>query len=152
MHWYLEGLRRYATFSGRASREEFWQYQGVALIGLLVMSGLTFTVPWLGSLLANVFLAATVVPSLAVAVRRLHDTGRSGAILGLVVFLDFSQYGTWLVVAYTQGQALWAWGLAIANTIGGYLLSLLLFGLLCLASEPGANRYGAAAPHRPGGR
>jgi len=96
MDWYMAVLKKYAEFSGRARRREYWMFVlinfliGCALgvIGALV-HGLSF-LSWLYSL-------AVLVPSIAVSVRRLHDTGRSGwwlligliPLIGLIVLIVF---------------------------------------------------------------
>lgn len=75
-------LRRYATFSGRAQRPEFWWFTLFTIlvgIGLGVLDALVFGFGEEGgrplSLLASL---ALLLPGLAVSVRRLHDVGRSG--------------------------------------------------------------------------
>jgi uncharacterized membrane protein YhaH (DUF805 family) len=82
MNWYLEGLRKYAVFSGRARRREFWMFELInslitlALFVIAVVAGkLGF-----GYLLGLPFLyaLATTIPSFAKLVRRLHDTNHSG--------------------------------------------------------------------------
>ena len=74
-------LLKYATFSGRARRAEFWLftlfYTAVALIAYVVSLSLGLSAP--DSVIASeVWYLAVALPSLAVWVRRLHDTGRSG--------------------------------------------------------------------------
>mgnify|MGYP001607470888 CR=1 FL=1 len=91
MHWYFEVLRKFATFNGRARRREYWTFQLVNLlivIALAVVDELTGTFDedvGLG-LLSGLYLLAILLPSFAVQVRRLHDTGRSGwwILVGLV--------------------------------------------------------------------
>ena len=91
-------LNKYATFSGRARRSEYWWwYLFVSIVFLvagildravgLTYSDLTLGGGWIATIAAIVFL----VPNLAVAVRRLHDTGRSGwwLLIGLVPFVGF---------------------------------------------------------------
>ena len=86
-------LNKYATFSGRARRSEYWWWYLFVTIVLVVggdprpRSGLTYsdlTVGggWIATIAGIVFL----IPNLAVAVRRLHDTGRTGwwLLIGLV--------------------------------------------------------------------
>ena len=96
MDWFLTVVQdHYADFSGRARRKEYWMFQLVSvgiILGLLFLTGVLGTV---SETLAMVGAAAYVlaalglmVPSLAVAVRRLHDTGRSGWWY-LVVFVPF---------------------------------------------------------------
>ncbi|GKU77157.1 DUF805 domain-containing protein [Paenibacillus sp. L3-i20] len=77
MSWYTEVLKQYATFTGRARRKEYWMFVLFnAIIGLLLYS-LTFISETLLFVYA-IYLLAVLVPSLAVIVRRLHDTNRSG--------------------------------------------------------------------------
>ena len=91
MKWYLLALKKYAVFSGRATRKEFWLFVLVNfLVGMLVgllsgfVAGITghMEIGIAGSLLYTV---ATLLPALALTVRRLHDTGRSA--WWLLVFL-----------------------------------------------------------------
>ena len=82
-------FRKYADFSGRARRSEFWYF---SLFCGLVSAALTAI---LGDLLGGLFSLATLVPSLAVAWRRMHDIGKSGAwsffalvpVVGFIVVL-----------------------------------------------------------------
>ncbi len=64
-------LSRYATFSGRASRPEFWWFFLFQILASVAASMLGDTVAALVSL-------ALLLPALAVGVRRLHDIGKSG--------------------------------------------------------------------------
>ena len=91
MSWYLEVLQKYAVFDGRARRKEYWMF---ILINLLVSVMLvaidnligTFS-PQVGAgLLQGLYSLAILIPTLAVTVRRLHDTGRTGwwILIGLV--------------------------------------------------------------------
>jgi uncharacterized membrane protein YhaH (DUF805 family) len=115
MSWFLTVLKKYAVFSGRAQRAEYWYY---ILFYILIGIGLTFIDyvtgtydPETGSgLTVSLFALATFLPSLAVAVRRLHDTDRSG----------------WWVL------------IALIPVIG----SLVLLVFLVLDSSPGDNQYG----------
>ena len=73
MHWYVEVLKKYAIFRGRARRKEYWMFIlfFYAFWGVLVLIEPTET-------LSSLYLLAGIVPGFAVAVRRLHDTNRSG--------------------------------------------------------------------------
>jgi uncharacterized membrane protein YhaH (DUF805 family) len=115
MKWYFRALKKYATFSGRARRREYWafvflnSFVGVAftllawIIGLVVGrvelgDGRTASVMAVGShvgILASIaYMLALLIPSYAVVVRRMHDTGRSGwwilfPVIGFIyLFLD----------------------------------------------------------------
>jgi uncharacterized membrane protein YhaH (DUF805 family) len=76
MNWFVEVLKKYAVFSGRARRQEYWMFTLIAsliYLGLVVLGlAMDTEVPEL------VFALAIFLPSLGVSVRRLHDTGRSG--------------------------------------------------------------------------
>ena len=94
MEWYLKVMNQYADFSGRARRKEYWMY---TLIYCLVVYSIYFTGIWLMAstsflmvLMAIVTILGLVhfIPSLAVTVRRLHDTGKSGWWL-LIAFIPF---------------------------------------------------------------
>lgn len=84
MHWYADVLRKYADFSGRARRQEYWMFTLVNIIITIVvfLVANVIRIPWLGVL----YSVAVIIPSLAVGVRRLHDTGRSGWWL-LIAFI-----------------------------------------------------------------
>ncbi|MCK6426213.1 MAG: DUF805 domain-containing protein [Burkholderiaceae bacterium] len=90
MSWFVAVLRQYATFRGRAGRREFWSFALVYLLIALVLALLddiagTGDGRAGGGLLSSLFALGTLLPSLAVAVRRLHDTGRSGGWLLLLL-------------------------------------------------------------------
>ncbi|MBO4254267.1 DUF805 domain-containing protein [Streptomyces griseorubiginosus] len=79
MSWFLEVLKKYAVFNGRARRKEYWMYTlfvGIIYVVLSVLSVATKSSAF--SILLVIFWLAILLPSLAVGVRRLHDTGRSG--------------------------------------------------------------------------
>ncbi|MFJ9109436.1 DUF805 domain-containing protein [Streptomyces sp. NPDC102283] len=89
MNWYLAVLKNYAGFSGRARRKEYWMF---ALISFVVSLVLTIIGNLIGAdFLSYIYAVAILVPSLAVAVRRLHDTGRSGwwLLIGIVPLVGF---------------------------------------------------------------
>ncbi|MEM6344484.1 MAG: DUF805 domain-containing protein [Bacteroidota bacterium] len=83
MEWYLKALKSYADFSGRARRKEYWMY---ILFHLLILLALAFSSSLaegvmginVGAMVIMIYALGTVIPTLAVMVRRLHDTNRSG--------------------------------------------------------------------------
>jgi D-xylose transport system ATP-binding protein len=89
MSWYLEVLKKYAVFSGRASRPEFWYFTLVNVIVYAVFVAISLASPTLGSILYLLYVLAVFVPSLGVAIRRLHDIDRSGwwILIALVPFI-----------------------------------------------------------------
>ncbi len=102
MNWFLLALKKYATFTGRAQRAEFWYFTlftSLIFIGLSIIDVITgsfVTEAGMGSL-GGLYSLAILIPSLAVGVRRLHDTGRSGwwlligliPLIGCIVLLIF---------------------------------------------------------------
>ncbi|HEV7802196.1 MAG TPA: DUF805 domain-containing protein [Burkholderiales bacterium] len=89
MNWYLQVLKRYAEFSGRASRTEFWMFTLVNFIVVVVLSLLDSFIGF--GLLGMIYGLGVLIPSLAVSVRRLHDTNRSGwwLLIGLIPVIGF---------------------------------------------------------------
>ena len=91
MNWYLGVLKKYAIFGGRARRKEYWYFFLFSLLISIVLSiidGATGSFdPETGlGLLSGVYSLAVLIPTLAVGVRRLHDTNRSGwwLLIGLI--------------------------------------------------------------------
>jgi uncharacterized membrane protein YhaH (DUF805 family) len=69
---------KYADFTGRARRSEYWYWTLAVLIAYVVCLVFLAIVKPLGLVLIIVLVLGVIVPGLAVSVRRLHDTGRSG--------------------------------------------------------------------------
>lgn len=106
MQWYLKVVRdNYANFDGRARRMEYWMFELINLI-LIVALGIVWAIVSAvtrSAGLSILFIAlyclyalAMIIPSLAVSVRRMHDTGRSGWWL-LINFVPFIG-GIWFLV------------------------------------------------------
>lgn len=76
---FVEVIRnRYADFEGRAGRTEYWSFTLFNAFILFLIAGLDAALGFEGpAILAILYLAATIVPSVAVLVRRLHDTNKS---------------------------------------------------------------------------
>jgi uncharacterized membrane protein YhaH (DUF805 family)/uncharacterized membrane protein YeaQ/YmgE (transglycosylase-associated protein family) len=116
MNWYLEVLKKYAVFGGRARRKEYWYF---VLFNIIIIIVLTFIDVMTGTynqqanigLLSGIYILVVLIPGIGVAVRRLHDTDRSG---------------WWLLIG-------------LIPLIGGIVL--LVFMLQ--DSKPGANQYGS---------
>jgi len=102
MQWLKEVIAKYATFRGRARRREYWRYilyYVIAFVALVLVDMLTGTFNMESQLgfLSGLFLLFMLIPSVAVAVRRLHDTERSGwwvllallPLIGQLVLLFF---------------------------------------------------------------
>jgi uncharacterized membrane protein YhaH (DUF805 family) len=83
-------FRKYVDFSGCASRSEFWWWVLFTVVVSLVFRSVSYSLSWAFSL-------ATLLPNIAVGVRRLHDTNRSGwwlllyllPVIGWIVLIVF---------------------------------------------------------------
>ena len=116
MTWYLLVLKKYAVFSGRSSRKEFWYFSlisfliAIVLVVADVMAG-TFDAETGIGLLGGIYAIAVLIPIIAVSVRRLHDTDRSG---------------WWLLIAFIP-------------LIG----AIVIIVFWAQDSQPGENQYGS---------
>jgi uncharacterized membrane protein YhaH (DUF805 family) len=103
MNWFVTVLKKYAVFSGRAQRAEYWYFvlfYILIIIGLSIIDGVvgTFDEETGIGILGALFVLGMFLPSLAVTVRRLHDTDRSGwwillnliPIVGALIVLIFT--------------------------------------------------------------
>ena len=96
MEWATLPLKRYAEFTGRSRRKEYWTFFLLVLVSSFVigtiegMLGLSGMIGSYGPL-SWLFMLAVLVPSIAVGIRRLHDIGKTGwlILLGLIPFVGF---------------------------------------------------------------
>lgn len=101
MRWYLKCIKQhYADFNGRASRQEFWMYTLVNVLIYVVVAAVFSAIGL--RFVAGIYALATLLPSLAVGARRLHDIGKSGwfQLISIIPIV-----GLYLIVLYaTEGQ------------------------------------------------
>jgi uncharacterized membrane protein YhaH (DUF805 family) len=96
VYWYLEVLKKYAVFSGRARRKEYWMFVLFNVIVSIVLFAIGRAIG--AEFLQGLYSLAVLLPGLGVAVRRLHDTDRSGwwllialvPLVGAIVLLVFT--------------------------------------------------------------
>jgi len=109
MYWYLKVIKdNYANFSGRARRREYWMFVLIQLIILILVISYAslvddlFGSPVVGSIL-GFYVLATLIPWLALNVRRLHDTGKSGGyiFINLIPIIGRIWY---VVLVATEGE------------------------------------------------
>ena len=147
-------LEKYADFTGRASRPEFWWYVLALVVAFIVVGilerigGVAHMFWYTWGPLTLLLRLATIVPSLAVTARRLHDTNRSG----WWVLLPLVPECLAMFMAITTAGAVMAGG-GIGAAVGGGILTGLI-GLVALAGavvlivfcampgQAGDNRYG----------
>ena len=154
MKWFIKGIRNYVNFSGRARRKEYWNFFLFAFIFGLVFSLVDAVLFWIPvtesadrSIFSTIFSLFIFLPNLAVSVRRLHDTGRSGKSLMWCYIAAF----VWVVlliccVAASMGN-LSALPLALIvvlwGTTGGILVwSIFFLVWFCTPGTSGDNKYG----------
>ena len=113
MNYYVECIKKYVVFSGRARRKEYWMFvlfNCLIFTGIGIICGIVGTSVTFSANLANIYSLGMLLPGLAVSSRRLHDTDRSAL---------------WLLLGFVP-------------FIGG----IVLFIFMCLDSTPGENRFG----------
>lgn len=167
MKWFLKCIRHYADFNGRARRKEYWMF--VLITGLIGMPiamlrelfgnntalegmwgaqesmGLASTSSTVLSVVVNVIYLLwslfILVPSIAVMVRRLHDTGRSGKMLIPLIVLEI----IFLILAVGTGIAP-TMAMSILLVVTGILFLAVVVWVFVLTVKPGdigPNRYGS---------
>ena len=95
MEYFLGAYKKYADFTGRARRKEFWMFVLFYFIVSIVLGIVDSIIGF--QLLGLLFSLGSLIPSLAIGARRLHDTGRSGwwqllyliPLIGLIIMIVF---------------------------------------------------------------
>jgi uncharacterized membrane protein YhaH (DUF805 family) len=164
-------FRKYITFSGRASRSEYWWFFLFIILGSIVAGFLDALLFGAGSYeaeisdtsagltaesdgpLATVFSLATVIPSIAAGWRRMHDSGRSGLYL-LYPLIAMIGVGSFAAITGAMGGLLPGPDVPATDPSGLILIVLILAGIvlalsplfvlwwLTRPSTPGPNPYG----------
>jgi uncharacterized membrane protein YhaH (DUF805 family) len=117
MHYYLDVLKKYCVFSGRASRSEFWFFVLFNVVISLIFNALVFAcsdssgMTMLFTSLSYIYSLAVLLPGIGVSVRRLHDIGKGGG---------------WFCISFIP--------------IIGWIWAIVLYAT---PTEPGENRFGA---------
>jgi|TARA_B110000908_G_scaffold135210_1_gene159943 uncharacterized membrane protein YhaH (DUF805 family) len=108
MNWYLKVLKQYADFNGRARRKEYWMFvlfnTIFSILAMIFDNVFGIAIEGIGyGPIYLLYVLAMMIPSLAVAVRRLHDVGKSGwmILISLIPIIG----GIWLLVLFvTDGN------------------------------------------------
>jgi uncharacterized membrane protein YhaH (DUF805 family) len=140
-------MEKYADFNGRAPRAEYWWFALALVIAYVVIGivegivGIQHMIFYSYGPLSALLWLATLVPSIAVGVRRLHDTNRSGwwILLPIVPYCLALAIGGPAILAGGLGAGL---GIAMLFMFAGLICALLLLYFFVLPSTPGENRYG----------
>ncbi|WP_419807348.1 DUF805 domain-containing protein [Sphingomonas sp.] len=165
MEWMLMPLKRYAQFSGRSRRQEFWMffllqfliYFALTIIAFVIGAGAAgmssagstpgsaglvgmFAALGIFFLVYLVIAFGLLIPNIAVAVRRLHDTNRSGLWLLLMIVPYVLGYILAFMGAASQSTAIA--GLGGIITLVGLIGAIVLLVFYCLPGTVGPNQYG----------
>jgi uncharacterized membrane protein YhaH (DUF805 family) len=163
MNWMLLPLKRYAEFSGRSRRMEYWMFQLFMFLVYMAMVVLMMVVGGGAMMMASgdpsgalaaggavmlifglycVFALAMFIPSLAVSVRRLHDTNRSGWwILAPIAGYAIMVVGGLMAAASPDNPGLGG-VLAMVGIVAVLGLGLTLLVFMFLEGTRGPNNYG----------
>lgn len=111
MDWYVQVLTKYAEFNGRATRSEYWYFTLINFVAIFALSFIDgfvgiFSINGNVGLFAGLYSLLVLVPYLAVTVRRLHDTNRSGwwLLLEFVPVLGSLVLFIWMVLDSQAGE------------------------------------------------
>jgi uncharacterized membrane protein YhaH (DUF805 family) len=107
MHYYTDVLKKYVEFDGRASRKEYWMFTFMNTLVYVVVSFVAGAVlpQSLGGVVTGLYALAILLPSIAVGIRRLHDTNRSGwwLLIGIIPFIGALVLLVFFVLDSTPG-------------------------------------------------
>jgi uncharacterized membrane protein YhaH (DUF805 family) len=140
-------LQKYADFTGRASRPEYWWYVLALVIASVVVRivegifGVSHMLFYTYGPLSALLWLATIVPSLAVGTRRLHDTDRSGWWL-LICVVPYALMVLAGVMAVMGGGLLAVCGMMGLIGFVALIGACVLIYFMVLPGSPGQNRYG----------
>jgi uncharacterized membrane protein YhaH (DUF805 family) len=165
MEWMILPLRRYAQFSGRATRREFWMWVLFYILCVIVLSildgllglgghtsygeshyggpgmtGYGYGAGVRGGILTWIFVIAVLIPNIAVAVRRLHDTDRSG--WWLLVWLVPYVIGLGVIGAGAAGAGSGLLMIGGLLAFVGFVGAIVLLVWYCMRGTRGPNRFG----------
>ena len=140
MQWYIDVLKKYAVFDGRARRKEYWMFVLFNVIASIILSildkilgldfgsGSTSSSGWL----STIYSLAVLLPTIGVAIRRMHDTNRSG----------------WWILINLVPCIGWIWFIVLAAQEG--VAGDNQYGPDPKAAERGQGFGGPAGPAEPG--
>lgn len=148
MHWIKEPFRRCFDYSGRSRRMEYWSYALFVFVTMSVIGFIETKMGWSrpaapgaspgdreGGILSSIVMLALVIPGLAVAVRRLHDSDRAGWWLALpaapILF--------WIVALIGEFNSPDLFKPVVVAIV---VAPLIVLAFMCLPGTRGPNRFG----------
>ncbi|MFJ3826309.1 DUF805 domain-containing protein [Streptomyces nodosus] len=104
MNWYVDVLKKYAVFTGRARRKEYWMYTLFSVIASIVLAVVDAVIGT--QILDWLYTIAVLLPTLGVTIRRLHDTDRAGwwVLIGIIPLVGSIVLLVFLATEGTPGE------------------------------------------------
>jgi uncharacterized membrane protein YhaH (DUF805 family) len=96
LNYFVKVLKNYVNFNGRARRSEYWYFTLVSIIISIILMFADSAIGSAEGILGLIFSFGTIIPSIAVGVRRMHDLGKSGWYILIPIYN--------LILACTNGQ------------------------------------------------
>lgn len=136
IEYYILAFQKYAQFSGRSTRSEYWWF----IVGNVIIA----TVLWFINIdiLLNILSLVIFIPYLAVRARRLHDVGKTGWLQLLGIVAELLLPSLVILLALTSGRVQSVQIILIIPIIFLLISIIWLFILTIRDSTPGANKYG----------
>jgi len=141
VQWAIRPLKKYSVFSGRAPRAEYWWFSLGVILWVVVFDFLERLAPDT-DLLSAIFNLAIVVPSIAVTVRRLHDTDRPGwwMLIFVAPVVIVTTAAVWIGISGAEPDSLSTLFLVMGFAIIADVIALFVF--MARPGTDGPNRYG----------
>lgn len=138
-------FQKYATFSGRARRSEYWYFALFNFLIGLVLAIIGKMLPFL-AILSSLYGLAILIPGIAISVRRLHDIGKSGWTM-LIYLIPAIIYGVLLsimLIKHFEGEEpnLTLYIIFGIITFITFVLAIVFIVWMCRDSQPGENKWG----------
>lgn len=140
---YCDAFLKYFTFSGRASRYDYWAFRLFDTFVVLAFVLLIILLPPLAAL-AGLYNLVTVIPSLSLLSRRLHDRGKSFWLWGAIVLLIIAGSVFLATDLYRNTTSRVGMIIFVISVLVSAGLALYIFVLTCLKGDAKANQYGPA--------
>lgn len=136
IEYYILAFQKYAQFSGRSTRSEYWWF----IVGNIIIATVLLFINI--DILLNILFLVIFIPYLAVGARRLHDVGKTGWLQLLGIVAELLLPSLVILLALTSGRVQSVQIILIILIIFLLISIIWLFILTIRDSTPGANKYG----------
>ena len=139
------GIRNYFVFEGRSTRAEYWWWIVFLILATIPLTIAGFIIPLLG----QAFQLFTLIPSISLTARRLHDIGKSGwwqLWFTLFMFVIWIFFGVSIAIFFILDMGEWVFILPLCiSIIASIIGSIWWIVWMCRKSDPGPNKYDSFA-------